>query len=314
MQFVHKFHDYLHVIHVGVSHNMPGAGGAYVPVQSAPHLGALFQKRNLPITRDYGDVTADTAAIVWRELARQFFDGKDSSRFAHEPPGAYRHDGVTTATDGEGDNVFFSGSQREWFYGVFDTDDVSDCEPMYKAAFEAVLSGDADACKRVSEEMGYVGTSALRPTTDLRAGEMVIMDKLLSGGYGEFVVQTPEGPFITGMGLAETRHVPKAAPVPVEAQAAPGWPVNFPWPSYNEMSGNHLKVAKEIAETVILIGLEPSKVLAYELEHKNRKGVIERLTKLVNDAGAAPADTAEETPAQETEVANELIGMAATVS
>lgn len=311
MQFVHKFHDYTHVIHPGVGKMLPSAGESYERVETAPNLIAVFTRRQLPITHDFGPISAETAGYVWREIARQFFDGKDVGMFGREQYGAYRHDGVTTATDGEGDNVFFSGSQREQFYGVFDTDDLTDCEPQWKEVYEAVLTADAEACARLSEKLGYRGSGAFRPTTDLRAGEMVILDRLLAGEYGEFIVQTPEGPFVTGMGLTRATHTPVAS-IPVDLPAAPAaYPANFPWPSYDEMAGNHLKVAKEISETVILIGLDPSKVLAYEIEHKNRKGVIERLTKLVNDATPATpvVDDAEETPDASTALAAEMVAV-----
>lgn len=311
MQFVHKYHDYTHVIHSGVGKMLPGAGDAYVRVETAPNLLAVFTRRQLPITRSYGNVEPETAAFVWRELARQFFDGKDAGKFGHEQFGAYRHDGVTTATDGEGDNVFFSGSQREMFYGVFDTEDQSDCEPQHREIYEAVLTADAEACQQLSQKHGYLGTLALHPTTDLRAGEMVILDKLLEGGYGEFIVQTPDGPFVTGLGLTRTHHTPISVALPAEVAPAQGaWPLNFPWPGFDDLGGHQMKRAKIIAETCILINADLQRVLAYEIEHKAEKPTITRLTKLIADAGTpAPApvvDDAEETPAAEEALIHEM--------
>jgi hypothetical protein len=263
VQFVHKFHDYTHVIHPGFSEWRQGAGNVSVPVQTAPHLVAHFQRRPLPITHAYGGISADTAAIVWRELARQFFDGKDSGKFSGEQPGFYRHDGVTTATDGEGDNVFFSGSHREDFYGVFDTENADDCEPQWREVYEAVLTGDAEACRKMSEKHGFLGQSALRPTTDVRAGEMILLDKLLAGGYGEYIAQTPDGPFITGIGLTRTNHVPVAGAARQPAAAAPS--PNYPWPAYDSISGPPAKRAKEKYETAVLIGLDLNQLAHYEM-------------------------------------------------
>lgn len=312
MQFVHKFHDYTHVIHPGVGKMLPSAGESYERVETAPNLIAVFTRRQLPITHDFGPISAETAGYVWREIARQFFDGKDVGMFGREQYGAYRHDGVTTATDGEGDNVFFSGSQREQFYGVFDTDDLTDCEPQWKEVYEAVLTADAEACARLSEKLGYRGSGAFRPTTDLRAGEMVILDRLLAGEYGEFIVQTPEGPFVTGMGLTRATHTPVASvSVPDLPQAPVGWAVNFPWPGYDELGGNAQQRAKIIAETVVLLNMDAARVLAYELEHKAQKPTLARLTKIVNDATpAAPVvDDAEETPDASTALAAEMVAV-----
>lgn len=324
MQFISKFHDHKIQVQSGTTQWMRGAGGENVPVQVTPLLVADFQRGQLRITDGYGDVNAETAAFVWRELARQFFDGKDTSLNAHEPHGAYRHDGVTTATDGEGDNVFFAGSRREEFYGIFDTEDTDLCEPQWREVYEAVLTADAGACARLSKEHGFLGASALRPVTDLRAGEMVILDKLLAGEYGEFIVQTPDGPFVTGLGLTSVIHRPRTATsapsveiagaVPVEVAAAQqGWPANFPWPGYDDLGGNAMARAKVIEQTVVLINLDPGRVLAYELEHKAQKPTITRLTKLVNSAGPAPVAAAAE-PDEDEADAELASRMAVTVS
>lgn len=250
MKFVSKFDDYKHEIHPGAEEYRQGAGNVAIAVKTAPHLVAEFTR---------GVLTA-----AEREACRQAFDGRGSSMFAGEQPGAQRHDGVfgigaEGSIMGDADDAFYTGSKWEFMYSVFDTADLTKCPPAYRDAFEAVLTGDADACKRVSEKHNYLGQWALNPTTDLRAGDLINLDKLMEN---TIAIDTPNGVVVTTQG---------AMP------AAPRWEVSFPWPSYDEMP-NHPQLAKKIVDTADLIGVDKAKVAAYEIEHKARPSVIAALS------------------------------------
>jgi hypothetical protein len=170
MRFVCKFDDYKHEINAGAQEYRRGAGNQDIAVQTSPHLVAEFTR---------GVLTA-----AEREACRQHFDGRGTSMFASEQPGPQRHDGVfgigaEGSVMGDAEEGFYTGSKWEFMYSVFDTADEGKCPPRYRAAFEAVLTADREACERVSQELGFLGDWALHPTTDLRAGDLVWLDKLM---------------------------------------------------------------------------------------------------------------------------------------
>lgn len=261
MKFVCKFDDFKHEIQAGTVEYRQGAGNQAIPVQTSPHLVAEFT-RGVILTG------------AEREACRQKFDGSATGMWSGEQPGAQRHDGVfgigaEGSIMGDAGDGFFVGSKAEFLYSVFDTEDETRCPPQYRDAFEAVLSADAAACRAASERHNFIGTWALKPTTDLRAGDLVWLDKLM---IGTVAIETADGLVVTTAGQG------------------PRWAASFPWPTYDEMAFNP-QVPKKIAETCDLIGLDKDEVAQYELAHKQRPSIIAALTGIkIEEAKAAIAE------------------------
>lgn len=274
MRFVCKFDNYIHHIQPGATRYEQGAGNQAILVQTAPQLTAEFARGVL--------------SAAEREACRAHFDGRDTSQYAGEQPGAYRNAGVFVATEGSisggADNMFYDGSQWEFGYSVFDTADPDQCPAPYRAAFEAVLTADQAACDRVSAEMSFLGDKRLRPTTDVRAGDLVCLDTLM---VGKTVVEVAGGVTVV--------DTPTAA-------AGPRWEPNYPWPAYDQIKGiNAWKVIKETAE---LIGLDLQRLAHFEMEHRNRPSVVGKLLGIpTKDAEALAKVTLAELAAQEQAVA-----------
>lgn len=155
---------------------------------------------------------------------------------------------------GEANNMIFEGARREFYYGVFDTAREDVCDPHYRDAYEAVLTGDAAACAAVSERHGFLGDKRLRPTTDRRAGDLLWLDELM---IGKRSVETDEGKIVV------VQDTPARA--------------FKPWPSYDEITAKGTALAKLIVETCDLIGIDRAAVAEYEAVHKARSSVVARL-------------------------------------
>lgn len=247
MRFVCKHDLYTHQINPGTVSYAKGQGDAMIAIQTSPLLRADFER---------GIITG-----AEREACRQFFDGRQTGAYGGEQPGAQRHDGIfgsgiEGSLTGDMEGAFYSGSRWEFMYSMFDTADIGKCPPEYRAAYEAVLGGDADTCARESARLGFLGTNALTPSTDAIAGEIVCLDVLMRG---KLAVDTPDGVVVT------------------EQPAGPRWEPNFPWPAYDEIGGLPAVAAKAIVETCDLIGLDKERVAQYEVEHKARPAVVAKL-------------------------------------
>lgn len=154
MRFISKYDDYCHEIHQGTTTLRPGTGGTFEQEFLSPHLVARFHRGEL--------------LLAEREAALRQFDTVDTSS-SGEPSGPYRHAGVFVSTEGsingEADGNVFSASRPEFMYTIFDTENTAQCPPQYRDAFEAVLSGNAAACREASVKHKFA--PQLNPTTDL---------------------------------------------------------------------------------------------------------------------------------------------------
>lgn len=218
-RYISKYDDYSHEIHQGVTVQRIGMGGTFSNENVTPHLVARFQRGALLQSE--------------RTAAQRHFDNVDASEFSGEPAGPYRHDGVFVAAD-EDNGVGYSGSRREMFYSVFDTEDTMACPPEYREAFEAVLSGNFEECKRVSGVQNFM--PPLRPSPDL------------------------------GHTTLDVAKLPGVKPIAtVAASSAP------PWPSYDEIKGPG--APNKIFELATATSTQDL-VIAYEPQHRNRPAVL----------------------------------------
>lgn len=145
MRFISVKDDYTLVIHQGTQQLLAGAGGINYPVQILPHLTAEFGRAIVPYAE--------------REAARVHFDDLGRSDNGEEP-GAYRRAGIFA--DEELAGLTYMGQPREHYYGVFDT---ADAPSEMRALYEAVLTGDAEACVAESKKLNLLPRA--NPSTDL---------------------------------------------------------------------------------------------------------------------------------------------------
>lgn len=227
MRIISKYDDYSHEIHQGTTTLRPGQGGTFQQEFLSPHLVARFHRGSL--------ITSE------REAALRQFDTVDPAS-SGEPSGPYRHSGVFVSTEGsingEADGNVYSASRPEFMYTVFDTEDAAQCPPQYRDAFEAVLSGDAAACRVATEKHKFA--PQLNPTTDL-GHTLLLLDA---------IAPTVE------------------KPAPTAASGAP-------WPSYDSIKGagaaNKIKQIADDTETPYEV------VAAYETANRNRGAVLAKL-------------------------------------